>query len=166
MKNFSIIAATDEKWGIGKDGLIPWRFPEDFKWFKKMTSDSTCFMGRNTYLELAEIMKGKKELLPGRKSVVITSTPIEDSRIVICGNINDYEQYGTVENFFIGGTSIFEFGLRVAEYVYLTAIPGDYDCNVKFPHETLNYSFVLNREIELSDELKVNVYERRRNDTI
>lgn len=165
MKNFSVIAATDAKWGIGKDGLIPWRFPEDFKWFKSMTMGSTCFMGRNTYLELAQIMKGKKELLPGRKCVVITTSMtsvIADFRVTICNDILRYEEStDSVENFFIGGTSIFEFGLSVSDYVYLTAIPGDYDCNVKFPHKHLTGWFGLNREITLSEQLKVNVYERR-----
>ncbi len=162
MKNFSVIAATDEKWGIGKDGLIPWRFPEDFKWFKSMTSGSTCFMGRNTYLELAQIMKGKKELLPGRKCVVISSSEIDDSRITVCKDIEKFADYtDSSENFFIGGTSIFTFGLQHSDFVYLTAIPGDHDCNVFFPHQTLADSFSLNREIPLSDELKVNVYGRR-----
>lgn len=162
MKNFSVIAAADEKWGIGRDGIIPWRFPEDFRWFKDTTTGTTCYMGRNTYLELAEIMKGKKSLLPRRKCVVITSSPIDDNRVTVCNDINRYAEFTDAsENYFIGGTSIFEFGLQVADYVYLTAIPGDHNCNVFFPHQALTDSFDLNREITLSEQLKVNVYGRR-----
>lgn len=162
MKSFSVIAAADEKWGIGKDGIIPWRFPEDFKWFKSMTARATCYMGRNTYTELADLMHGKPELLPGRVCIVFTSKPIDDPRVVVCNDINNYEYYSTTdENFFIGGTSIFEFGLKVSDYAYITAIPGDHGCNVTFPHHALTDSYVLNREIPLSEKLKVNVYERR-----
>lgn len=162
MKNYSVIAAADEKFGIGKDGLIPWRFPEDFKWFKSMTTGSTCFMGHNTYRELAQIMHGKAELLPKRKCVVFSSRVIKDPRIAVCHNIEKFDEYSdSSENFFIGGTSIFEFGLKHADYVYLTAIPGDHRCNVIFPHQALTEKFVLNREITLSDALKVNVYGRR-----
>lgn len=161
MKNFSIIAAVDEAWGIGKDGLIPWRYSEDFKWFKHQTSGNPCFMGRNTYLELAQIMKGKKELLPGRKCVVFSSGAIDDSRVTVCNDINAYRDFTDhKENFFIGGTSIFEFGLKVADWAYITKIPGDHGCNVRFPKDTLLRDFRLNREITLSDALKVEVYER------
>lgn len=164
MKNFSIIAAVDEQWGIGKDGVIPWRYSEDFKWFKRQTSGNPCFMGYNTYKELAEIMEGKKELLPGRKCVVFSSKSIEDPRITVCNDISTYDTYtGEQENFFIGGTSIFQFGLTVADWAYITKIPGDHDCNVKFPVSTLLQNFRLNREITLSDELKVEVYERVQN---
>lgn len=161
MKNFSVIAAADEGWGIGKDGIIPWRFPEDFKWFKHMTSGNPCFMGYNTYKELADIMKGKKELLPGRKCIVVSSKDIDDSRITVCRDLTAFADYTDAkENFFIGGTSIFDFGLDHADWVYLTQIPGDHDCNVKFPKDKLLQNFTLNRVIDLSDVLKVNVYER------
>lgn len=114
MISFSIIAAVDEEWGIGKDGVIPWRYSEDFKWFKKMTMGNTCFMGYNTYSELATIMEGKKELLPGRKCVVFTSRSIDDPRVSICRDSNRYQEYtDTEENFFIGGTSVFDLGLDI-----------------------------------------------------
>ena len=32
-----VIAAADERNGIGKDGKIPWHLPEDLKQFKKYT---------------------------------------------------------------------------------------------------------------------------------
>jgi dihydrofolate reductase len=164
--NFSVISAADARGGIGKNGLIPWRFHEDFKWFKSMTMGTTCFMGRITYEELAKLAGEKKELLPGRKCVVISQNVIDDPRVVTCTNIDNYRDFATKENFFIGGTSIFKFGLSVSDYVYLTAIPGDYGCNVFFPHRELAGNFVLNREVELTPELKVEVYERVRNTTV
>lgn len=157
---FSVIAATDEQWGIGKNGIIPWRYSEDFKWFKEKTLGSTCYMGRNTYLELADIMKGKKELLPGRKCIVISSHEIDDHRITVCNNINNYIDYASDDNFFIGGSSIFRFGLQVADYAYITNIPGDHECDVRFPGEVIERNFNLNRQITLSDVLTVSVYER------
>lgn len=157
---FAVIAATDKNFGIGKAGLIPWRFPEDFKWFKKTTAGSTCFMGKHTYLELAQIMQGKPELLPGRRSVVITSSYIADPRVISLSNINEYRRQATEKNFFIGGNGIFKFGLGVADTVYLTEIPGDFDCDVRFPSEDLSAHFVLNRYIPLSSELQVGVYTR------
>ncbi len=156
----AVIAAADSKWGIGKDGLIPWRFPEDFKWFKETTKGATCFMGRATYDELAVIMAGKKELLPGRKCVVFTSRPLDDVRVT-CTSADNYQDHLTEKNFFIGGTSIFRLGLQTADTVYITQIPGDYDCNVAFPFDELLERYTLNSEIPLTekvDSLKVAVY--------
>lgn len=164
MQTFTVIAAADSKWGIGKDGLIPWRYPEDFKWFKRATLGATCFMGRTSYDEIAGMMVGKKELLPGRKCVVFTSRPLDDDRVTVCSNINDYATHATEKNFFIGGTSIFRFGLTVADAVYVTKIPGFHKCNVFFPFKELFDSFVLNNETRLTDSvdsLTVAVYNRK-----
>ena len=158
-QTFNVIAAVDEQWGIGKGGLIPWHHPEDFKWFKKVTIGATLFMGRKTYEELAVIMKGKKELMPGRKSIVFSSTPIDDHRVQVCSDLTKYMDYADEDNFFIGGRSIFEFGLTVAGGAYITRIPGDHGCDVKFPETGLNdFSILMTRH--LTPDLIVNVYQR------
>jgi dihydrofolate reductase len=156
---FSVIAATDSQWGIGKGGRIPWHHPEDFKWFKTMTMGTTCYMGRVTYLELAQMREGQKELLPGRKCIVISSGQIDDKRVTVCNNINNYLDYATDSNFFIGGTSIFKFGLQVSDHAYITNIPGDHGCDVRFPVTALEKSFSINKEVDLGT-LKVSVYTR------
>lgn len=158
---FTVISAVDTDWGIGKDGVIPWHYSEDFQWFKAVTRGHTCFMGRNTYNELATIMRGKKELLPYRRSIVFTKTPIDDSRITVCQDIDAFRDFASEENFFIGGTSIFEYGLKHADRAYITRIPGKYGCNVMFPKDELMSNFSLTSGNRLSEELIVEFYERR-----
>ena len=34
---------------IGAGNKIPWHLPEDFKWFKQMTSGNVVIMGRKTF---------------------------------------------------------------------------------------------------------------------
>ena len=34
---------------IGQGNKIPWHLPEDFKWFKKMTTGNVIVMGRKTF---------------------------------------------------------------------------------------------------------------------
>ncbi len=53
---------------IGAGNKIPWHLPEDFKWFKKMTSGNVVIMGRKTFESL-----GKP--LPNRKNLVLTRRP-------------------------------------------------------------------------------------------
>lgn len=162
MQSFAIIVAADFDGGIGRAGEIPWRFPEDFKWFKETTKGATCFMGRKTYDELAVIMAGKKELLPGRKCVVFTSKLIDDPRITTCVSIQDYVQYASEKNFFIGGAGVFDFGLDVADTVYLTNIPGTHGCDVFFPVAKLIANFTVVHQTVLSPQLRVMTHERRK----
>ena len=50
-----MIVAYCKNRGIGQNNLIPWYIPEDFKYFKKMTSNvknSGIIMGKNTWESL------------------------------------------------------------------------------------------------------------------
>ncbi|MEM9018744.1 MAG: dihydrofolate reductase, partial [Verrucomicrobiota bacterium] len=50
---------------IGRDGNLPWRLPEDLKWFKKLTLGHPILMGRKT-------MDSLPGALPKRRNVVIS----------------------------------------------------------------------------------------------
>ena len=69
MKHFKAIAAMSLNRVIGVGNKIPWHLPEDFKWFKQMTSGNVVMMGRKTFEAL-----GKP--LPNRLNVVLTRHPI------------------------------------------------------------------------------------------
>jgi dihydrofolate reductase len=68
MKHFKAIAAMSENRVIGAGNKIPWHLPEDFNWFKKMTSGNVVIMGRKTFESL-----GKP--LPNRVNIVLTRHP-------------------------------------------------------------------------------------------
>lgn len=59
---------SDIQGGIGKDGTIPFNFPEDRKFFKETTMDKCVVMGYNTWLD-PEMPKPLK----GRTNIVLTS---------------------------------------------------------------------------------------------
>jgi dihydrofolate reductase len=69
MKHFKAIAAMSENRVIGNGNKIPWHIPEDFRWFKKMTTGHVVVMGRKTFESL-----GKP--LPDRLNVILTRHPI------------------------------------------------------------------------------------------
>ena len=68
MKHFKAIAAMSENRVIGNGNKIPWHLPEDFKWFKKMTTGNVVVMGRKTFESI-----GKP--LPNRKTLILTRSP-------------------------------------------------------------------------------------------
>lgn len=51
---------------IGRDGDLPWRLPEDLKWFKKLTIGHPIVMGRKTM----ESLGGRP--LPKRRNLVLS----------------------------------------------------------------------------------------------
>lgn len=64
------VAAMSLNRVIGRDGTLPWHLPEDFRWFKQLTSGHLVVMGRKTFDSLPKA-------LPGRVNIVLTRTPAE-----------------------------------------------------------------------------------------
>ena len=62
------VAAMSLNRVIGRDNKIPWHLPEDFKWFKKLTTGSLVIMGRKTFESLGRP-------LPNRTNIVVTRDP-------------------------------------------------------------------------------------------
>ncbi|HGF7665430.1 TPA: dihydrofolate reductase, partial [Enterococcus faecium] len=63
------IWAQDENGLIGKEDRLPWRLPNDLKFFKQMTEANTLVMGRKTF----EGMGSRP--LPNRQTIVLTRDP-------------------------------------------------------------------------------------------
>jgi dihydrofolate reductase len=61
----TLVAAVADNGVIGSDGAIPWRIPEDFAHFKRVTLGHTLVMGRATYDSIGRP-------LPGRATIVLT----------------------------------------------------------------------------------------------
>lgn len=129
----SIIAAMDEKRGIGKNGRLPWHLPEDLKRFKEITSNHTIIMGRKTFESI-----GKP--LPNRKNIVITGDlgfKINDLRtgdnFLIANSLDEALENSKGDAFIIGGGEIFKQAIQKADKLYLTLVDGDFNCDTFFP---------------------------------
>ena len=84
------IYAIDEKNGISKNGVIPWKSKKDMKFFMNKTIGNVVIMGKNTYFSLPENIRPLKN----RLNIVLTSKPSEYSHIKSTSNnlvFTDYE---------------------------------------------------------------------------
>ena len=160
----SIIVGVDEEGGFGKDGKIPWYFPEDLKNFKKVTDNSVCIMGRKTYEDMLEMVKKRKkdkkkkltELLPNRTCFVVTSNEnyeVEGATAVrnIRAAVEELDESDSREIFIVGGLRMYIEGLAWTETIYLTIVKGKtYGCDRFFPIDIINkkYKIVNGRETE------------------
>jgi dihydrofolate reductase len=177
-KTINIIAAVDEQFGFGKDGKIPWHYPEDFKFFQKMTKGHIVIMGRKTYEDLLTYKKGDT-LLPNRHCIVVTSNPdipthdadgirgvtLEAGKpeptLHWAKTISDALNISRLlpgDVFFIGGESIFKSGLNMADCVYLTFVPGNHGCDRFFPMDKLKENFQIYNMRDGQDGLRFKTY--------
>lgn len=138
------VVAVDNQAGFGKDGKIPWHIPEDFKRFKELTSNHICVMGRHTYNDINNTIgeKGAQSVLPNRKCFVISNTLTELPNATVIKEFNEIESYLKEEHekspiFVIGGQKIYEQYIPRADFVEMTIINHDYQCDRFYPVDYL-----------------------------
>jgi dihydrofolate reductase len=117
----SIIVAASTNNAIGKNNALLWRLPNDLKFFKNTTWGHPIIMGSNTYKSI-----GNKPL-PGRKNIVVSSTiTADDFNTCFVKNtqdaINEAIKENTHEIFVIGGASIYNQMMPLANRIYLTRV--------------------------------------------
>jgi dihydrofolate reductase len=119
----SAIVAVDEDWGIGFNGQLLEKIPEDMKWFRLLTHERTVLMGRKTWDSLP------KKPLPDRLNLVITRgerkfddmtvfIDMEEAKIRAREAAKDPDD----EWFVIGGGQIYKELLPFCDRVYVTKI--------------------------------------------
>eukprot|EP00933_Yihiella_yeosuensis_P055520 TRINITY_DN5433_c1_g1_i1.p1 TRINITY_DN5433_c1_g1~~TRINITY_DN5433_c1_g1_i1.p1 ORF type:complete len:500 (-),score=109.72 TRINITY_DN5433_c1_g1_i1:392-1891(-) len=147
----SVIVATTPKNGIGKDGALPWRLPEDMQYFKKVTmaveseagKQNAVIMGRKTWDSIPE----KFRPLTGRLNVVLTSkaaeagfsAPYPEGVLVassVAAAVKMLEARSDVgEAFVIGGSAAYKEAIELPCCVrlYITRIAKEFECDAFFP---------------------------------
>ena len=124
-----LVAAVAANGVIGVDGRLPWQLPEDLKHFKKLTLGHPVIMGRRTWESLGKA-------LPGRENIVVTrQTGYEAPDAAVANSLQGALALCAGESvaFVIGGTSLFEESLPVADGLVLTEIHRDYPGDTWFP---------------------------------
>ncbi len=134
-----VIAAVDKDGGIAKDNKIPWRYPDDFRWFKSKTHGHACIMGRKTYEEINELIgdKGVESVLPDRKCFVLSNSLETLPNAHIVKSFDEaLLKMDSSENqilFAIGGYNVFVEGLKRADVAVISIINDEHECNHHFP---------------------------------
>ena len=157
----SIIAiiAIAKNYAIGRDGKLPWHYPADLKFFKETTTGNAVVMGSHTWESI-----GKP--LPNRLNVVLSrSAEIEETPNVKLLRSKDevLELAKTLDTdlFIIGGAKTFETFADAIDKWIVTEIPVSIDDADTFMPENFLEGFKTTKEMELADDLKVRVLERK-----
>lgn len=116
----SMIWAEATDGTIGIDNTIPWHVPEDFKYFKNTTLNSTVVMGKNTWESLPV------KPLHGRFNIVLTTDKtytasgaetLSDAQEIVRRSQKDHKSF-----WIIGGGKIYEYFMPYADRIRVTKI--------------------------------------------
>ncbi|QTF07070.1 type 3 dihydrofolate reductase [Brenneria izadpanahii] len=124
----SLIAALAVDRVIGMENAMPWHLPADLAWFKRNTFGKPIVMGRNTFRSIGQP-------LPGRLNIVVSSHPGDDERVTWVSSLDEaIAAAGDVEEVMvIGGGSIYQQMLPLANRLYLTHIDVEVEGDTHFP---------------------------------
>ena len=101
---------------IGNGDRIPWYLPDDFKWFKKMTSGQVIVMGRRTFDSI-----GKP--LPNRTTIVLSRNQTAIPGVQVCSELSQIDPAREARDIFIcGGAQIYAQALPLCSDLYLTLV--------------------------------------------
>ena len=127
----SLIVAVARNGVIGNDGEIPWRLPEDQKFFRRTTMGQALVYGRKTFDSIGKA-------LPGRANLVLTRSthdPVKGIEFVtdLAAAIEKARAAGHKECFVAGGEAIYREALATADRVYRTVVDAEPEGDTFFP---------------------------------
>jgi dihydrofolate reductase len=160
------IVAVDEKYGLAKDGQIPWKSKTDMNFFKQKTINNVVVMGSKTLLSLP-----KGSPLKDRLNIVLTNKCLnvnEDEKDNLL-YFNELELLAFLQKpkkyiqedkykylnkdytiFIIGGKQIYDTFCSLCSTIWITKIKSDYKCDLIFSKDILDS--LCNSVTELEDD--------------
>lgn len=134
-----LIVAIDLHFGLGKNGNLLFKIPEDLRLFKQFTIGNVVLMGRKTFDSI-----GCKPL-PDRINIVISSKKdFENDEVTTFDNMGTAVEYSQrnfpdKDLYIIGGGKIYEQGIKYADEVILTKYNKLYeDADTYFPVDIMD----------------------------
>lgn len=112
-----LIVAADPTGLIGVNGVLPWRYPADFKRFKQVTMGGTLIMGLATYRSIPGI-------LPGRTVIVLSRTlTTPDSASDIETALQKASSDKKSQIWIAGGAQVYAAALPYVDFIDYTLVP-------------------------------------------
>lgn len=144
----AIIVAMDEQGLIGKNNDLPWRLSADLQYFRRTTMGKPIVMGRNTHESIGRP-------LPGRQNIVVTRQ--SDYQAEGCDVVHSIDEALALcrdqeEVMIMGGASLYQQVLPLADKLYLTQVHASLDGDTWFPDWSPQDWQLLSREDHPADD--------------
>lgn len=124
----SIIVAMTPDRVIGNANKMPWHIPEELAYFRKTTLGKAVIMGRSTFQSIGKV-------LDQRQNIVLSSDPsLSMEGVQVAGTLDAAIRLArSDEAFIIGGASVYEQAIGLADRLYITYIHQDLVGDRYFP---------------------------------
>lgn len=136
------IVCVDKNWGIGKDGKLLTKIPQDMKRFKELTTNHAVIMGRKTMESL-----GCKPL-PNRLNIVLT----EDYNTYYSGFVFLHSEKELIQyisrydlfdkSYVIGGAQIYKLLEKYCMYAIVSTINKDLEADTFIDNLDVNPNWI------------------------
>jgi dihydrofolate reductase len=124
----TLVVAYARNGVIGRDGELPWSLPGDMKHFRELTGGGTVLMGRKTYMSIPERFRP----LPGRRNIVLSRRAASVPGAELLPDLES-ALVEAPDAFVIGGGTVYEEILPLADAVWATEIDADVEGDTYFP---------------------------------
>ena len=135
----AIVVAMAENRVIGRDGGLPWRLPADLARFRALTMGKPIIMGRRTHESIGRVLDGRHNIVLSHQRGFQTpdfhlgeltmvhsfKEAFKKAREVASNNVKEIA--------IIGGASVYEQALPVADRIHLTVVHASIEGDVRFP---------------------------------
>jgi dihydrofolate reductase len=146
----SIIAAIDEKRGLGKNNDLLFKISGDMQRVRSLTTGHPLVMGRKTFASLGRLLPKRSHVVVTRDATSLETLSFQPESIV--GSLEEAlerakEFEGADEIFIFGGGQIFTEAIEkgLVDRLYLTLVKGEYDADTFFPDYSM-FTKVINKE--------------------
>ena len=138
---------------IGQGNKIPWHLPEDFKWFKRMTTGHILVMGRRTFASIGQP-------LPNRETIVLSRAGFACPGVRVVASLDEIDPADPAvagrEIFICGGAQIYQQALPLCSDLYLTLVKRSVEGDAFFP--AFEKDFALAAELMDCAEFRISHY--------
>ena len=151
--DLKLVACVDKNFGLGLNGQLLFRIPEDLKNFRALTLGHTIIFGRKTLATFPN-----QSPLDGRRNILLSRTPLKVSGAEVVGDVeNLFDVLDVAEkNFVVGGSEIFRELIPYATEIFLTVVDAETQADVFFPSVD---EFIL-RDVKTFDGFEFRRYTR------
>lgn len=119
---------------IGRNNKLPWKLPNELKYFKDRTLGKPVIMGRRTF-------ESMPSPLPNRLNVVLTRAYKNLNKVVVVHSLDEAlahakqhcDEKEIEECYVIGGTSVYAEALPHAQRLYATTVNAEIQGDAYFP---------------------------------
>lgn len=128
-KELIIIVAIAQNGVIGNGNKLPWKLPDDMKFFSDTTKGHTVIMGRKSW----DSIPSKFKPLPDRRNIVLSKTFTAIQGCDVFDDLQKAIDSSTGKVFIIGGAEIYSDAIPLTKKFLLTQVNADVDGDVKLP---------------------------------